>query len=81
MGGCQNYGPLLGPYYKYGTYYLGYPKRGLHFDSYPYVGMFAPAALTSLSLRAIDHGLGVERLGHLNLKLQKITMLNPNFGT
>ena len=30
MGGCQNYGPFLGPYY------LGYPKRDPNFDNHPY---------------------------------------------
>ena len=34
MGGCQNYGPFLGPYYN--TYYLVYPKRDLNFDNHPH---------------------------------------------
>ena len=29
-GGCQNYGPFLGPYY------LRYPKWDPNFDNYPY---------------------------------------------
>ena len=30
MGGCQNYGPFLGPYYN------TYPERDLNFDNYPF---------------------------------------------
>ena len=36
MDGCQNYGPFLDPYYKYGTYNLGYPKKDHNFDNHPY---------------------------------------------
>ena len=39
MGGCQNYGPFLDPYYNtahYGTQYLGCPKRDHNFDDDPY---------------------------------------------
>ena len=32
MGGCQNYGPFLGP----GACYLGYPRRDHNFDNHPY---------------------------------------------
>ena len=36
MGGCQNYGPFLAPYYDTApNYYLGYPKRDPNFDNYP----------------------------------------------
>ena len=36
MGGCQNYGPFLGPYYNTGPN-LGDPKRDHNFDNPPYV--------------------------------------------
>ena len=39
MGDCQNYGPLLGPYYKTGPDTgpnLGDPKRDHNFDNPPY---------------------------------------------
>ena len=39
MGGCQNYGPFLGPYYNTGPNTgpnLGYPKRDHNFDNPPY---------------------------------------------
>ena len=35
MGGCQNYGPFLGPYYNTGPN-LGDPKRDHNFDNLPY---------------------------------------------
>ena len=35
MDGCQNYGPFLGSLIKYGTYYLGYPRRDHNFDNHP----------------------------------------------
>ena len=34
VGGCQNYGPFLDPFY-YGTEYLGYPNRDPNFDNHP----------------------------------------------
>ena len=40
MGGCQNYGPFLGPYYSTGPNTgpnLGDPKRDHNFDNPPYV--------------------------------------------
>ena len=36
MGGCQNYGPFLGPYYNTAPNVFGYPKRDHNFDNYPY---------------------------------------------
>ena len=36
MGGCQNYGPFLGPYFNTGPN-LGDPKRDHNFDNPPYV--------------------------------------------
>ena len=39
MGDCQNYGPLLGPYYNTGPNTgpnLGDPKKDQNFDSPPY---------------------------------------------
>ena len=36
MGGCQNYGPFLGPYYNTAPIILGTPKRDHNFDNYPY---------------------------------------------
>ena len=39
MGGCQNYGPFLGPYYNTGPNTgpnLGVPKRDHNFDNPPY---------------------------------------------
>ena len=37
MGGCQNYGPFLGPLYNTApTVYLGYPKGDPNFDNYPH---------------------------------------------
>ena len=42
MGGCQNYGPFLGPYY------LGSPKRDHNLDNRPYVHLH-PANSCSLS--------------------------------
>ena len=35
MGNCQNYGPILGPYYNTGPN-LGDPKRDHNFDNSPY---------------------------------------------
>ena len=35
MGSCQNYGPVLGPYYNTAPTKLGYPKRDPNFDNYP----------------------------------------------
>ena len=35
MGGCQNYGPFLGPYFHTGPY-LGDPERDHNFDNPPY---------------------------------------------
>ena len=35
MGGCQNYGPVLGPYYNTAPIIVGYPKRDLNVDNYP----------------------------------------------
>ena len=37
MADCQNYGPLLGPYYNTGPN-LGDPKKGHNFDNPPYNG-------------------------------------------
>ena len=34
VGGCQNYGPCLGPYYNTAPIILGYPKRDHNFDNY-----------------------------------------------
>ena len=34
MGGGQNYGPFLGPYYNTALNYLGYPKRDHDFDNH-----------------------------------------------
>ena len=39
MGGCQNYGPFLGPYYNTGPFTgpnLGDPERDHNFDNLPY---------------------------------------------
>ena len=36
MGGCQNYGPFLDPYYNTAPIYLGYPKKDHNFDNHPY---------------------------------------------
>ena len=36
MGGYQNYGPFLDPYYNTAPH-LRYPKRNHNFDSHPYV--------------------------------------------
>ena len=36
MGGCQNDGPFLNPYYNTAPIYLGYPERDHNFDSHPY---------------------------------------------
>ena len=36
MGGSQNYGPVLGPYYNTAPNTLRYPNRGHNFDNYPY---------------------------------------------
>ena len=41
---------LLGSLLKYGTYYLGYPKRYLNFDNYPYgISLFCGALVSSLT--------------------------------
>ena len=40
MGGCQNYGPFLGPYYNTGPNlgaYLGDPKTEHNFDNLSYL--------------------------------------------
>ena len=37
MGGCQNYGPFLGPHYNTApTSYLGHRKRDHNFDNHPH---------------------------------------------
>ena len=36
MGGCQNYGPFLGPYYNTAPNIKGTPKRDHNFDNRPY---------------------------------------------
>ena len=36
MGGCQNYGPFLDPYYNTAPKNLGYPKRDHNLDNHPY---------------------------------------------
>ena len=37
LGGCQDYGPFLGPYYIAAPInYLGCPERDLNFDNYPF---------------------------------------------
>ena len=37
IGGCQNYGLFLDPYYNTAPIiYLGYPKRDHDFDNHPY---------------------------------------------
>ena len=41
MGGCQNYGPFLGPYYNTGPN-LGDPKRDHNFDNPPYNSYIQP---------------------------------------
>ena len=35
MGGCQNYGPFVGPYYNTAPIIYGTPKRDLNFDNHP----------------------------------------------
>ena len=35
MGGSQNYGPFLNPYYNTAPNILGYPKRDQNFDNPP----------------------------------------------
>ena len=40
MGGCQKYGPFLGPYYNTGPNMgpnLGDPKRDHNFDNPPFI--------------------------------------------
>ena len=37
VGGCQNYGPFLGPYYNTAPNIFGYPKRDHSFDNHPCV--------------------------------------------
>ena len=44
MGGYENYGPLLGPYYDN----LGYPKRDHNFDNHPYAYRIPFRAMGSL---------------------------------
>ena len=36
MGGCQNYGPLLGPLNTRCLFMVGTPKKGHNFDNHPY---------------------------------------------
>ena len=38
MGGCQKYGPFLGPYYSTAPINLRYPKRDPNFDNHPHGG-------------------------------------------
>ena len=37
MGGCQYYGPLLGPYYNTAPNIQGTQKRDPNFDNHPHV--------------------------------------------
>ena len=66
MGGCQNYGPHLGPY----IFYLRYPKRGHNFDNYPHgfvVSQFGAHRryddMWLLGLRLPAHLADLQRLG------------------
>ena len=44
MGGCQNYGPFLDPYYSTAPNILGYPKRDHNFDNHQYESAIAEGA-------------------------------------
>ena len=39
MGGCQNYGPFLGPWYNTAPTIHGTQKGAKNFDNYPYYGI------------------------------------------
>ena len=39
MGGCQNYGSFLDPYYNTAPNISGTPKKGPNFDNHPYEGL------------------------------------------
>ena len=73
MGGCQNYGPFLGPYYSTAPINLGYPNTDPSFDNYP--KGFSTTTSTSRAETKIDglaigncsettrvQGLGVSRV-------------------
>ena len=40
LGGCQNYGPFLGPYYTTAPISQGTEKGDLNFDNYPFRKVF-----------------------------------------
>ena len=48
MGGCQNYGPFLGPYYNTAPNNFGYPKRDHNFDNHPHDADLLPLELDIL---------------------------------
>ena len=57
LGGCQNYGPFLGPYYNTGPN-LGDPKRDHNFDNPPFYLQWLP------SRRSIGSSKGIQSCGH-----------------
>ena len=57
MGGCQNYGPFLGPQYSTAPKILGHPKGDHNFDSQPYgspSGALATTPWTPLKLPVVQ---------------------------
>ena len=60
MGGSQNYGPLLDPYYNTAPIFLGYPKKDPNFDNHPY-HRNVPTSLRIGVLRLRDGKLGLHR--------------------
>ena len=57
MYGWLSLWSLFGSLLKYGTYYLGYPKRDPNFDNYPYEGCgFGENGHKSLGFRVTMKG-------------------------
>ena len=70
VGGCQNYGPFLGPYYNTAPNILGYPKRDHNFDNYPCEEL-------SASARGPCCGFGILLNGVSNRELMSSSCYKP----
>ena len=53
LGGCQNFGPFLGPHYN-----LGYPKRDHNFDNHPFCSQSKDSAMSLAMSRPLPLSRG-----------------------
>ena len=71
--------PVLGPYYKYGTSYLGHPKRDLNFDNHQQ----DPKSLLAMLAGQLCAGFESEQksfgLAGSPLEALGTTTLHPNY--